>query len=243
MFESSLLESSGRLRSRPGWTTAASVTLQSLALGLFVLIPLLHTEALPAMRLVMRPVPVPRGTPVRVPPGPKPPGTSPVQQSSTILVAPPRIPPTIVQETHDGPPGPPQVGDLSGGCTSVCAPNGVPHSVGEMMRFTLPPEPPAAPQRMVTSPGVTAGQLVHRVQPVYPRIALLTGVEGTVVLHAIISKAGAIESLRVVSGPPMLQQAAVDAVQQWRYRPFFLGKVPVEVETQITVNFVLSRNR
>ncbi|HSA92534.1 MAG TPA: energy transducer TonB [Terriglobales bacterium] len=103
---------------------------------------------------------------------------------------------------------------------------------------TIPP-----PQRRIVSPGVTAGQLIHRVQPIYPHLARVARVEGTVVLHAIITRDGAIESLRVISGHPMLQQAAVEAVQQWRYRPFFLGDAPVEVETQITVNFVLARNR
>ncbi|HXE91333.1 MAG TPA: energy transducer TonB [Terriglobales bacterium] len=243
MFESSLLESSGRLRSRPGWTTAASVALQSLALGLFVLIPLLHTEALPALRTVVAPVPVPLGTPSRIPPGPKSGRTSRAFLSPDSLVAPPPIPPTIAEDIMDDPPGPPHAGTQPGGGCLLCSPDGVPRSVGDFMRTTPPPVPPPPPQRMVVSAGVTAGQLIHRVQPVYPKIALLAGIEGTVVLHAIISKTGTIESLRVVSGHPMLQQAAVDAVQQWRYRPFFLGSVPVEVETQITVNFILARNR
>lgn len=65
-------------------------------------------------------------------------------------------------------------------------------------------------------------------------------IEGTVVLQAIISKQGTIENLKVVSGHPMLVQAAIDAVREWRYRPYILNNEPVEVETQITVNFSLA---
>jgi protein TonB len=98
----------------------------------------------------------------------------------------------------------------------------------------------ARPTRV--SPGVMAGHLVHEVKPVYPHIAIITRVQGSVILHATISKTGYIENLRAVSGPPMLMRAAIDAVQQWRYRPYMLGNEPVEVETQITVNFTLSNS-
>ena len=84
------------------------------------------------------------------------------------------------------------------------------------------------------------GNLVHRVQPDYPSLARQVRVQGQVVLRAMISREGAIEKLQVLSGHPMLMQAAVDAVRQWRYRPYVLNGEPVEVETQVTVNFVLS---
>ncbi len=84
---------------------------------------------------------------------------------------------------------------------------------------------------------ISEGQLVNRVDPVYPRIAVLTGTQGQVRLHAIIAKDGSIQSLNVVSGHPMLVAAAVDAVRQWRYRPYYLNGEAVEVETFITVNF------
>lgn len=241
MFESSLLESSDRLRSRLSWTTVASAALQSLALGLSVLIPLLHTEALPTVRKVMLPVPIPRGTPSHLPPDSGNHGSLPTQPSPAIPVAPSKVPPLVLQSASDDPSSPPQI-SLPGGCV-VCAPNGVPHSVGDILRSTPLPAPIPRQKRPIVSPGVTAGRLIHRVQPVYPHLARVGGVEGTVVLHAIITRTGTIESLRIVSGHPMLQQAAVEAVQQWRYRPFFLGDAPVEVETQITVNFVLARNR
>ena len=84
------------------------------------------------------------------------------------------------------------------------------------------------------------GNLIYRVQPEYPALAKLAHIHGAVVLRAVISKQGTIENLQAVSGPPLLMKAAVDAVQQWRYRPYLLNGEPVEVDTQVTVNFVLS---
>jgi protein TonB len=84
------------------------------------------------------------------------------------------------------------------------------------------------------------GLLVHRVEPPYPTLAKAARIQGEVKLQAIISKQGTIENLRVISGHPMLVKAAVDAVEQWRYRPYILNGEPIEVETQITVNFVLA---
>ena len=84
------------------------------------------------------------------------------------------------------------------------------------------------------------GNLIHRVQPDYPALARQVRVQGTVVLRAMISREGSIENLQVLSGHPMLVRAAVDAVRQWRYRPYVLNGEPVEVETEVTVNFVLS---
>ena len=82
--------------------------------------------------------------------------------------------------------------------------------------------------------------LVHRVQPAYPPLARAARIQGPVVLQAVISKSGTIENLQVLNGHPMLVRSALDAVRQWRYRPYFLNGEPVEVETQITVNFILS---
>jgi TonB family protein len=86
------------------------------------------------------------------------------------------------------------------------------------------------------------GSLVHNVLPTYPPPARQARIEGPVVLHAVISREGSIESLQVVSGHPFLARAALDAVRQWRYRPYVLNGQPVEVDTQITVNFTLGKN-
>jgi protein TonB len=86
------------------------------------------------------------------------------------------------------------------------------------------------------------GSLIRRVQPVYPPLAKSARIQGPVVLAAVISKGGTIENLQVLSGHPMLVKAALDAVSLWRYRPYILNGEPVEVETQITVNFILAGN-
>jgi periplasmic protein TonB len=79
--------------------------------------------------------------------------------------------------------------------------------------------------------------LIAPIRPVYPAIAKAGHVEGTVVVEAIISRAGTIESLHVISGPMMLQSAAIDAIRAARYRPYRLNGEPTEVQTTITVNF------
>jgi protein TonB len=84
-----------------------------------------------------------------------------------------------------------------------------------------------------------AGNLLDRVTPQYPAIAKAARIQGIVVLQATISIAGTMQNLRVISGPPMLQQAALDAVRSWRYKPYLLNGEPVEVETTVNVVFNL----
>jgi protein TonB len=103
--------------------------------------------------------------------------------------------------------------------------------------FSLPPIPPRQPPRVSR---MMEGNLILRVQPLYPPLAKQARIQGQVVLRAVISRAGSIENLQVLSGHPMLVQSAIDAVKQWRYRPYSLNGEAVEVETQVTVNFVLS---
>ncbi len=93
------------------------------------------------------------------------------------------------------------------------------------------------------SGGVMAGQLTSRVDPEYPADARAQGVEGSVVLHVLVGKDGAVESVIPVSGPEVLRQPAVDAVKQWTYKPFLLNGDPVEVDTTVTVNFNLNRSQ
>jgi periplasmic protein TonB len=98
----------------------------------------------------------------------------------------------------------------------------------------------ALPKVVNVSAGVAIGLLVQKTPPVYPQIAKAARVSGTVVLHAMISKTGAIEDLKVLSGPMMLRQAAVDAVRTWRYKPYKLNNQPTEIETTINVIFSLA---
>jgi protein TonB len=97
----------------------------------------------------------------------------------------------------------------------------------------------ATPQRVRVSSGVQQGNLINKVTPVYPPIAKNARISGTVVLQAVISKTGVVENLRAISGHPMLIPAAVEAVKQWRYKPYFLNGEPVEVETTVSVIFSL----
>jgi protein TonB len=85
------------------------------------------------------------------------------------------------------------------------------------------------------------GNLIHRVDPQYPAIARQIRLQGTVVLQAFVSAEGRIERPTVVSGPGVLARAAMDAVKQWQYRPYYLNGTPIEVETEITVKFVLNQ--
>jgi protein TonB len=84
------------------------------------------------------------------------------------------------------------------------------------------------------------GNLIYRVKPQYPPLAWQARIQGIVVLRAMISREGKIENLQVITGHPLLVKSAMDAVLQWRYRPYYLNNEPVEVETRVTVNFTLS---
>jgi periplasmic protein TonB len=96
------------------------------------------------------------------------------------------------------------------------------------------------PRRTLSiSSGVMAGNLLEKTVPLYPPIPKAARIQGTVVLQATISKAGLIQNLRVISGPTMLQQAALNAVRSWRYKPYLLNGEPVEVETTVNVVFSL----
>ena len=100
-------------------------------------------------------------------------------------------------------------------------------------------KPAPTVQRVRVSQGVTKGMVVYRVEPTYPPLARQARIQGVVVLTAIIDKNGNIQNLRLVSGHPMLTPAAINAVKQWRYKPFLLNGQPVEVETTVTVTFEL----
>ena len=98
----------------------------------------------------------------------------------------------------------------------------------------------AAPQQTLrVSQGVTQGLLTRRVQPVYPPQAMQMHIQGAVQVLATISKEGRITTVKILNGDPILSRAAADAVSQWRYKPYFLNGEPVEIQTQIVVNFKL----
>ena len=114
--------------------------------------------------------------------------------------------------------------------------------VNSLLRPATPVLPRLAPQKVRVSSGVAEGMLIHQVKPPYPVAAKMARVEGSVALQAVIGKDGSIQNLRVISGHPLLTSAALEAVKQWRYKPYYLNGEPVEVETQIVVNFLLTHD-
>jgi periplasmic protein TonB len=121
--------------------------------------------------------------------------------------------------------------------TSVSAPSVAPN-LGNVVA-PLPAAMPVtvSPTRVAVSQGVSQGLLIRQVKPVYPSIARESHISGTVQLRAIIARDGTVRSLNVVGGHPLLTKAAIDAVRQWRYKPYLLNGQPVEVETQISIEF------
>lgn len=105
----------------------------------------------------------------------------------------------------------------------------------------IPPPRLSSPRIIQQSEGVQSGLLVYRVDPRYPQIAISAGISGTVELRAIIGRDGRVRSVEVLSGSALLAPAAVAAVREWRYRPTLLNGEAVEVETHVTVHFVLGQ--
>jgi TonB family protein len=100
----------------------------------------------------------------------------------------------------------------------------------------------ARPMRVRVSQGVMQGMVISKVQPVYPSDAKAARIQGSVVIAAIIGKDGSVQSERLISGHPSLAPAAMDAVKQWKYRPYLLNGQAIEVDTQVTINFTLASN-
>ena len=98
--------------------------------------------------------------------------------------------------------------------------------------------PPTTKPRPISV--VMEGNLIHRVEPLYPVIAKQIRLQGVVELRALVSSDGTIHQVQVVSGPAILAHAAIEAVNQWKYRPYYLNGTPIAVETQITVKFTLN---
>jgi protein TonB len=219
--------------------------LQVFLIGLLVLIPLLFTEALPKQQLMTFLV-----APPPPPPPPPPPAAAPVKVVKQIqsdinngqLRTPTKIPEKVQMiKEEETPPPTMAAGGVVGG-----VPGGVPGGqmggvIGGIISSTPVAVPKVAtPQKVRVSQGVSQGLLIKKVQPPYPPLARQARIQGQVVLQADISKDGTIQNLRLISGHPMLAPSAIEAVKQWRYKPYFLNGEPVEVETQITVIFSLS---
>jgi protein TonB len=235
MFEDSTFETMGRIHTRSrGWMMATFAFNSSILLAL-VIIPIMHPEMLPKITNVIRmvaPAPVEEQRPVvRTEQMP----ATRTEMPGGVMQVPRQIPdkPWIPGKGDD--PGPVGPIDLGGGPSVMGGPDN-PFS-GRGTHPDVRPAAPAATQHV--SSGVMQGMLIYKAIPTYPAVAQAIHASGTVVLQATISRTGTIENLRVVSGPAPLRQAALDAVKQWRYRPYMLNGQPVEVETAVNVEFTL----
>jgi protein TonB len=243
MFEQSFVDwESGKGR-RFG-TQMTSFIVQGCLLVFLVLLPLIFTDALPRQQFMSMLV-----APPPPPPPPPPPAAAapikPVKVETEIdngkLKTPTKIPDQIKMVKDEEDMAASNAVGVVGG-----VPGGVPGGqmggvLGGIISSAPAPVPQIkAPQRVRVSAGVVEGNLTRRVQPVYPPLARTARIQGTVVLSAVISKTGTIEGLKVLQGPPMLVNAAMEAVKQWKYQPYLLNGEPVEVDTTITVNFSLA---
>jgi protein TonB len=244
----SLIESGGNLRRRNVWAAFASIAFQLVILALLVIVPLLHTNILPKREVVTLLYAPPAAAPAPVALAKTTPRT-PTHMSTQISTPHPKaisipqrqevrpVPVGAVGGVLGGVPGG-VLGGVPGGVVG-----GVPGGVlGGVLSSagTAPVLASATPNKIHVAPHVAEGNLVHDVVPEYPPEAGRARLEGAVVLLAVIGKDGTVQDLRVKSGSPVLAQAAINAVRQWRYRPYLLNGEPVEVDTQITINFTLS---
>jgi protein TonB len=245
MLEDSLFESECRGKTRKPFTVAIAVIAHAVTIGALVLIPLLQTQALtlPPVNLSLLAPRLKTSSDVGVFSA-HPQARNRVMPKSDALTAPQSIPQHLVIAEDSGSP---VIGLPSGGDgTGRIPPDLLIPSIGDVTTApeVAPAPPPPAPVIKSSGPvriggGVQAGNLIHEVRPVYPRLAQQTRVQGVVVLEAVIARDGSVKGLRLISGHPLLNQAAVDAVQQWLYRPTLLNGDPVEVATTITVTFTL----
>jgi periplasmic protein TonB len=240
LFHDSLVVSGAKSGPRNPWAAMGSVTLLSLLVLALVVIPLFHTDTLPKRQTL---------TMLYVPPAAAASSvTSLPVSTSTSRTAPPNMRiPSALHTTQEAP-APPldSAGPLFGGVPGGVV-NGIPGGVlSEVLGSAgsapvLAKTPAPAPKRIRVPAPMAEANLVYDVAPKYPPEAGRARIEGTVVLSAVIGKDGTVEDVRVKSGLSVLAQAAIEAVKQWRYRPYLLNGEPVEVDSQITINFTLSR--
>lgn len=250
MFEQSLVDASGAHRARP-WAVPVAAGGQMLLVGIALAIPLIYTEMMPGIRLVTPMVPFKAVAPPEIRPVPQQPGAQTRARVPVISLAtfgPINVPDRIAIITE----GPIEIATnspLDG--SSV----GVPYTgpaVSGPPAVAPPPEPKKAdppkkdPPPVPTAPVPVGGiverpQLLNYVKPVYPPLARQARIQGQVRISAVLARDGSVTSMQLVSGHPLLVQAALDAVRLWRYRPTQLNGQPVEVAMTIDVNFTLSQ--
>jgi len=237
MFAESLLESSPHIGHRAGWAKLTSLLLQCMGIAVILTIPLFHVERLqvlpppPSIRLTSVQQPEIRTETTDL-------SRDAASANTYTMLQPRSIPTTIarVDDRNDSAPGPPNVSAI---CVSGCG-SGI--RIGNIVSsVSMAPPRPAPPTRPLPVSEMQLGTLVRKVLPEYPAIAKQMRQQGSVVLMATIGKDGRVQNVQPLSGPALLVAPAMRAVEQWQYRPYILNHEPVEVQTQITVNFLLNR--
>jgi len=253
MFEQTFVDGTGK--TNKGWTVVVSFVLQMLLIVVLVLISLIYTDTLPKAQLtsflVAPPPPPPPPPPPAATPPPKVVKVVPRQFDAGRLMAPKTIPKDIAMIKEEELPPPSAsagvVGGVPGGVPGGAAGGVIGGIIGSVPTAAPPPPPkkeepkPVTPQRIRVGGNVQAANLIRKVTPQYPALAKQARVQGTVRFQAIIGKDGTIQNLQLVSGHPLLVPSATEAVKQWLYKPTLLNSEPVEVITQIDVNFTLSQ--
>jgi periplasmic protein TonB len=246
MFEQSLLLD--HAAAKKTGALAASLTVQTLAVGVMIAIPLIYSDRLPDVpRFISLSFPAP--------PPPPPPHIEHAGSSSSssransgptkVFTAPTRVPDlSQIQDVSFVEAPPSYVHSTEG----VPGGTGLAPTIGQLFHdIVIQPKPHVPdPQTLLAKPTVVGGKvqeanLLKKVIPVYPPLARQARVAGTVELVGIIAKDGTIQQLQVVSGHPLLVKAALDAVRQWVYRPTLLNGQAVEVIAPISVIFTLSQ--
>jgi len=231
-------------------TIPIAYIIEGIIVGLFVLVPLIYTEALPSAQLM---------TFLAAPPPPPPPPPPPAAAAPRIvkrvtvedIMKAPTVIPKSVRIIKDAPEPLSNagavgvVGGVPGGVPGGTLGGTPPTTLGGVLSAASAPPPPpppkaATPKRIRVGGQVESARLIFQPKPEYPPLAKMARIQGTVRLEAIISKDGTIQDLRVVSGHPLLVKSALEAVQRWRYQPTLLNGEPVEVVTEVDVNFTLA---
>ncbi len=240
MFDELVESSVVKKKTHTSWAIVISTIFQVAVLIVLILIPLIYTQALPKAMLTTLLIAPPPPPPPPPPPTEAPKVVKPVARliQQGKLVQPRAIPKQVeVFKEAALPPEAPVATGVIGGMDG-----GLLGGLGAGPAVAAPPPPPPPPPkqtRIKLGGQVQAAKLIAQPQPVYPPLARQARIQGNVVLHAIIDKDGRVGELQVVSGHPLLVQAALEAVRNWRYQPTQLNGEPVEVDTTITVSFVL----
>jgi protein TonB len=257
MFEQTFVDGVGK--TNKSWTVMLSFIGQIALIIVAVILPLIYTEVLPTASLtsmLTAPPPPP-------PPPPPPAAPQPVKIVKVIprqfdagkLTAPKVVPKDIATIKEEELPPPSTgvagvVGGVSGGVAGGAVGGVLGGIIGSVPTAAPPPPPPPpppaakkveTPQRIKVGGNVQSAMVMKKIAPNYPPLAKSARVSGVVHLAAVIAKDGTIQELHVTGGPALLQQAAMDAVKQWVYRPTLLNGEPVQVETTIDVNFTLNQ--